>query len=45
MVVTVLVRLKDSIASWLYNRILTYRLFKYFRAHKYSSSDEIQKRK
>ena len=35
-------KISDKIASWLYNRILTYKLFKQLRANKYH---EIQKRK
>jgi len=35
-------KIKDRIMLWLYGRILTYPLWKYMRAHKYS---EVQKRK
>ena len=35
-------KINGKIAMWLYERILTYPLWKWMRAHKYS---EVQKRK
>ena len=30
-------KINNKITEWLYNKILTYKLFKYMRAHKYSN--------
>jgi len=32
-------KINDKITQWLYNKILTYRLFKLMRAHKYDRKD------
>ena len=29
-------KINNKIAQWLYSKILTYKLFKYMRAHKYT---------
>ena len=33
-------KLYDKIMEWLYSKILTYELWKWFRAHRYSENKE-----
>ena len=35
--------MKSKIWGWFYKRIMTYQLFKYMRAHKYSDYKKVKK--